>query len=141
MKHIIFTEEWDRDYLSNAYIGYIPSVATESELYTQLSDILQFPSYFGKNWDALDELYRDFSWIENKNIVIVHKGLAQLPLNELKIYIGIVLNSVDLWNHYLNHPHSILYVFPKSEERMIVNIIHECMDTCFFEFNLKVEDL
>lgn len=33
-------------------IGYVPPVVTERELYTELSNILQFPSYFGKDWDA-----------------------------------------------------------------------------------------
>ncbi|MEY8685947.1 barstar family protein [Bacteroides sp. AN502(2024)] len=141
MKHIIFTDEWNKDFFSNAYIGYVSSVATERELYTELSNILQFPSYFGKNWDALDELYRDFNWIEDEEIVIVHNDLSELSLNDLKTYIGIIVNSIDFWNHYLNDPHTLLYVFPKSEKRKIVDIIHECMQTCVFEFRLKIEDL
>lgn len=141
MKYIIFTDELNKDCLSNTYIGYVPSVATKRELYTELSDTLRFPSYFGENWDALDELYRDFSWIEDEKIVIVHKDLSKLPLNDLRIYMQTIVNSLDFWNYYLNDPHALLYVFPKSEEKKITDIICECMQTCFFEFHLKIEDL
>lgn len=141
MKHILFTDGWNKDCLSNTYIGYIPSVATKRDLFTKLSGILQFPSYFGKNWDALDELYRDFSWIKDEEIVIVHKNLSKLPLDDLRIYMSIIVNSLDFWNHYLNDPHTLLYVFPKSEERKVVDILHECMQTCVFEFHLKIEEL
>lgn len=141
MKHIIFTDEWKKDCLSNTYIGYIPSVATKRELFTKLSDNLQLPSYFGENWDALDELYRDFSWIEDEKIVVVHKDLSKLPLIDLRIYIGIIVDSIDFWNHYLSDPHTLIYVFPKSDERQIIEILDECMQTSTFEFHLKMEDL
>lgn len=141
MKHIIFTDEWKKDCLSNTYIGYIPSVATKRELFTKLSDNLQLPSYFGENWDALDELYRDFSWIEDEKIVVLHKDLSKLPLVDLRKYIGIIVNSIDFWNHYLNDPYTLIYVFPKSDERQILEILDECMQTSTFEFHLKMEDL
>lgn len=141
MKHIIFTEEWNEACLSDAYTGYVSSISTERELYIELSGVLKFPSYFGKNWDALDELYRDFSWIEDEKIVIVHKDLSKLPLNDLSIYMEIIVNSLDFWNHYLHEPHALLYIFPKSEEKKITDIIHECMRTCLFEFHLKEEEL
>lgn len=141
MKHIKFIEEIDAAFSSSAYVGYIPFIATEGDLFTVLSENLHFPDYFGENWDALDELYRDFSWIENDEIVIIHKELSQFHSSKLKIYIGIVLNCLDFWHHYLNDPHEVLFVFPKSEEGRITSIINECMQSDFFQFDLSMDDL
>ena len=40
-----------------------------------------FPSYFGKNWDALYDCLTDLRWLKEKNILIVHDDL---PFEEIK---------------------------------------------------------
>jgi len=42
------------------------AVATEQDLLRLIAGTFHFPSYFGGNWDALDECLRDLSWLPAK---------------------------------------------------------------------------
>lgn len=77
MKYIQFINR-DIEIPEDSYIVRIPVITNKKELYAELMYKLKFPSYFGKNWDALDDLFRDFCWIENDNIVIIHEGITGL---------------------------------------------------------------
>lgn len=46
------------------------ALTTERGLFDALSAALQFPSYFGMNWDALDECLRDMEWLPAKGYVL-----------------------------------------------------------------------
>lgn len=161
MKNIIFIQNPSEYIPYTSYIGYIPVITSREELYTKLSKHLQFPDYFGRNWNALNDLYRDFSWIESGNITIIHENLSELSFDDFKTYIEIMLHCVDYWTNYpkpdtqfdfsnytkeeldfnIYQPHKVQFVFAKNEEKKIMSVIHECMQTCFFEHNLKEEDL
>lgn len=54
-----------------------PLVSSKTALLEVLARELQFPSYFGMNWDALDECLADLSWIREPRVVIQH---GDLPL-------------------------------------------------------------
>src|SRR5665213_1517400 len=46
-------------------------VQSESALLDALAEAMNFPSYFGHNWDALLDLTRDFSWNKTKGYVLL----------------------------------------------------------------------
>ncbi|MCP3941580.1 MAG: hypothetical protein GY710_08880 [Desulfobacteraceae bacterium] len=73
-------------------------VKGKGELLEDLSEKLKFPSYFGKNWDALTDLLLDLSWFEESTIVLAHEIL---PLNDdlanLKIYLDILKQVMFDW--------------------------------------------
>lgn len=59
-----------------ARIVHLPrSIRSKQKLFAILSDKLRFPAYFGWNWDALEELLRDLSWLPSEPIVLVHEDL------------------------------------------------------------------
>ncbi len=76
MNRIFFTDKINECLDSKAFIAHIAPVSDELDLFTKLSNALHFPDYFGKNWDALIDLYYDFHWILEKDIIIFHESLS-----------------------------------------------------------------
>ena len=60
---------------------------------------LKSPSYFGKNRDALDDMFRDFCWIANDNIEIVHEGITGLSKKDLNLYVASIVDCIESWNY------------------------------------------
>ena len=85
--------------LDDAFVAVIEPVSSKADLLDELNVKLQFPPYFGFNWDSLHELLRDFYWISQKNIIIVHNGLS-LPPKDYDTYMFIVNNSERFWIDY-----------------------------------------
>ena len=80
-----------------AFVVRIPAKARGKEkLLGVLAAKLRFPSYFGHNWDALEECLRDLSWLTDQpRVVIVHEALPFSSAGEsLAIYQGILADAV-----------------------------------------------
>lgn len=80
-----------------ALVVRIPAKARGKEkLLSVLAAKLRFPSYFGHNWDALEECLRDLSWLgEQPRVVIVHEAFPFSSAGEaLAIYQGILADAV-----------------------------------------------
>lgn len=96
----------------------------------------RFPDYFGRNWDALLDCLRDFSWIEQRRIVVVH---GDLPLanhrEDLRAYLEILETAAKDWSEPREGPfveppdnwrfieHELVVVFPSALERDIRNAL------------------
>lgn len=46
-------------------------ISGERELFTAVARALQFPDYFGMNWDSLEECLRDLEWIDATSYVVL----------------------------------------------------------------------
>ncbi|MCB2231139.1 barstar family protein [bacterium] len=106
---------------SDAYVAHISSVKGTEQLMSALSEKLRFPDYFGRNWDALDECLRDFWWIENRSIVLVHNEIPDLDKNALLIYIEVLVRAVLDWRDDSDHDFEV--VFPASDEYQVRRLI------------------
>ena len=52
-------------------------------LFAELAEALQFPDYFGHNWDALEECLTDFEWLPAKGYVLLFTNAESvLPYQE-----------------------------------------------------------
>lgn len=73
--------------------------ATEDALLNEMAASLQFPYYFGHNWDAADECIDDLDWLPHQRIVLViteaEKILASAP-DDYRILIEILADKVKL---------------------------------------------
>ena len=94
------------------------SVGMDSKevLFMAYANQLDFPAYFGQNWDAFLDCLRDLSWVKERNIVIEHAGLPleKSPIESL-IYLQILEAAIDSWNEYRpevgsHNPESWAYV-------------------------------
>ncbi|MES2388088.1 MAG: barstar family protein [Bacteroidota bacterium] len=69
-------------------VAAVVNVKGKSELLNALYHQLQFPGYFGFNWDAMNDCLRDFSWPEPyKAVTIIHPTVPDLNAAEPDAYL------------------------------------------------------
>src|SRR3954465_14539189 len=56
---------------------------TPANLFAEFAQVLEFPDYFGHNWDALEECLADLEWLPAKGyILIITEAYHVLPDDE-----------------------------------------------------------
>lgn len=99
------------------FVAHLSGIKSKEELLRQLSDKLKLPDYFGFNWDALFECLRDFHWIDQQWIILVHDTLPLLDEETMITYLQILKDAVQDWKE--EEAHSFEVVFPAEFERLI----------------------
>ena len=87
-------------------------LASEDAVLDALAESLQFPDYFGRNWNALDECLCDLEWLDGHQIVLVHRELPALALEPLHTYLSVLSDAVAFWQH--DGARALTVVFPES---------------------------
>jgi len=72
-------------------------VHSKRELLASIASGLRFPDWFGSNWDALDESLRDLSWLSEAEVILHHRDLPDLPIDELRTYLSILERTATTW--------------------------------------------
>jgi RNAse (barnase) inhibitor barstar len=73
---------------------------------------MNFPDYFGANWDAFEDCLTDMSWHEAKGFVILYDNMdsfAQHSPDQLKVALGIFRDTVEFW---------------RSQKKMFFVVVH-----------------
>ena len=96
MRAFVFDEKPE---LPFAIVAEIPSgISSKRELLSALSRSLHFPSYFGHNWDALDECLTDLSWLPAGDVLVIHKDLPlEMDSEACSIYLSILWDAAKRW--------------------------------------------
>lgn len=98
-------------------------VTSKAELLDYLSKQLGMPDYFGKNWDALLDMLRDLSWIQQKKVIIWHECMPNLGDLDLKNYLSVLSDSLNYARKDENI--KLAVVFPEEERDEIVRKMNE----------------
>lgn len=135
IEHIDFlSEEEIRNLLETdkkSFIGVIPKgVNTEDELMHVYFDKLNLPGYFGGNWDALDEVLRDFDLINAENIIILHSDIPELSAEDQRLLIKVLGRAVKTMkdgpvagSQLPTGKHKLQVIFPSSEKSKIEELL------------------
>lgn len=114
-----------------------PCIQTAEDLFLAYEKGGNFPGYFGRNWDALLDCLRDFSWTTQRRVVIVHTDLPLLDHEEdIREYLEILEMAVNDWNRFRARPfvesrqdlfffveHELIVVFPIELEATVISIL------------------
>ena len=79
-----------------ARIG-LAGAAGKEALLERVARALDFPSWFGGNWDALEDCLSDLSWSGAAGHVLLIEGGADLPVDERGILTDILASAAASW--------------------------------------------
>jgi len=114
----VSTYESDKSFLAKID----SNIKTKESLFENLYSKMQFPNYFGFNWDALFDCLRDFHWIEEKKIVLIHTEVPQINETDLKTYLNILHEAIQDWKE--DDTHVLEVVFPKADESKLKSLMN-----------------
>jgi hypothetical protein len=76
------------------------NVSDKAGLLGEVSRVLQFPPYFGMNWDALSDCLADLSWKPAAGYVLLFAGLSMLQEKaavDVTVAVRILHAAADFW--------------------------------------------
>ena len=95
---------------------------TAAALFDEMAAALQFPYYFGENWDALDECLNDLEWLDASGLILIfteaERLLAREPAVELSELLDILEDAARSLgqSHRAARPQPFHAVFQSSPE-------------------------
>ena len=98
-------------------------VSNVDQLMDAIADALDFPAYFGANWNALSDCLTDFNWIDQRTVLLTHHEIPKINIYDLKTYLSVLQDAVDDWKD--GEDHEFFVVFPASSEFGIRNLLQE----------------
>jgi hypothetical protein len=69
----------------------------KDEVLERIARALGFPAWFGGNWDALEDCLQDLSWRTGEGHVLLVRGFADLPADELGVLLDVLASSAAYW--------------------------------------------
>ena len=75
----------------------LAGAAGKEALMERIARALNFPRWFGGNWDALEDCLSDLSWSNAAGHVLLIEGAADLPADECGILVDILDSAAASW--------------------------------------------
>ncbi len=86
----------------------------KSSLMQAMAKALQFPGWFGANWDALEDCLTDLSWREASGRVLVFEGAPALAADERGTLIDVLSSAAEFWREQ-GAPFFAVFIDPEHE--------------------------
>ena len=72
-------------------------VRDQEALLERIAGALHFPSWFGGNWDALEDCLTDLSWARAGGYVLLFEEAGNLPADEAGILVDVLASAAAHW--------------------------------------------
>jgi hypothetical protein len=69
----------------------------KEEILVRIARALDFPDWFGGNWDALEDCLSDLSWLEAQGWVLVFRDFEALSRDDLGVLMDVLGSSAEYW--------------------------------------------
>lgn len=80
--------------LSRVSLGGAPD---KSELLSRMAASLQFPAWFGGNWDALEDCLTDLSWLGAEGHVLLFEDVSDLHADDFGVLKDVLSSCAQYW--------------------------------------------
>ena len=118
----VYVEDIEKLAPSEKVVAIVPAgIRLREKLFSILSKELKFPSYFGSNWDALNDCLCDFSWTDIFLITVIHHDIPALGTHHTRIYLETLACCVEAWKP--GDDHQLRVVFPLAQKVVIEEIL------------------
>jgi hypothetical protein len=123
MQPFIFISDLSTLHDENALVLDVdPGLDAKESLFSWFAEHLNFPAYFGSNWDAFDEILRDLSWVKQRKVVLLHRDLPMSGKGtDQRIYLETLANAVRDWQS--DPSHELVVAFDSSCELKLRGIM------------------
>jgi RNAse (barnase) inhibitor barstar len=86
------------------------AIAHKEALLVILAQQLNFPDYFGGNWDAFEECVRDLCWLPAGPVVLKHVDLPLInDLKNARIYLCVLAGAINKMAKSEDHPLTVIF--------------------------------
>jgi hypothetical protein len=75
----------------------LAGAAGKDALMERIAAALEFPKWFGRNWDALEDCLADLSWSKAAGHVLLFDGAADLAADDRGILLDILASAAASW--------------------------------------------
>jgi RNAse (barnase) inhibitor barstar len=111
---------------------------TVPDFFNEIGAALQFPYYFGENWDAFDECITDLSWIDGKAYLLM-VSQANLLLQgstqkDFQILIQVLSDAHETW---LAQPQLV----NSQEQPTAFHVLFTCSDGDLSTFSQRLAEI
>ena len=77
-------------------IDVVP-IELANDVFGVMAKSLNFPEWFGRNWDALEDCLSDLSWRQAGGYVLLFRNFEALDQDQLGILIDVLASSAEFW--------------------------------------------
>lgn len=78
----------------------LKGLASKAGLLNRIARTLNFPDWFGKNWDALSDCLTDLSWLDGRGWVIIFENSKDLAARKPQVFhsaVEVFQSANDYW--------------------------------------------